>query len=84
MGSPAVVAIGAVWRALDHCLAGWRKEEKLHHWWVYPPNGGVPYRSFPLGVRGQGDRAEIQMGHVRKLARQFDVSECMDRQLKAR
>jgi hypothetical protein len=48
---------------------------------VYPPGGGAAFY-LPQGEHGAGERAEIERGHVRKMARQFGVLEEMKSALK--
>ncbi|MCB9905255.1 MAG: hypothetical protein H6831_12680 [Planctomycetes bacterium] len=66
---------------MDECLPGCRWVEGQHRWHVYPPKGGAVFY-LPQGEHGAGDRAEIERGHVRKMARQFGVLEEMKRALK--
>lgn len=76
-----MVMLADVWRALDVCLPGCKREQKLHRWWVYPPKGPA-YRALPLGAHGQrrANCVEIEFGHVRSMARQFGVLECFEKQ----
>jgi hypothetical protein len=59
---------------LDACAPGARIEEKTHHYWVYWSNV-APYR-LPLGKHGRRDNPEIQRGHVKKMARYFEILDC--------
>ena len=68
-----------VWKALDECLPGHAKRETDHHWVVYPPDKQPPYRRLPQGGHGRGNRAEIERGHVKSMARQFEVLDCFKR-----
>jgi hypothetical protein len=77
MGELALVALEDVWRALETCAPGFRAEATMHHWVVYPPGGGAPYRRLPLGPHGRRDRVRIEAGHIRKMARQFEILDCM-------
>jgi len=77
VASFGTVSLADVWRALDACLPGYRRVEKKHHWWVYPPVG-EPYRSLPLGEHGSRRNVSIERGHVRKLGRQFAVLDCLE------
>jgi hypothetical protein len=56
-------------------VPGFRMVTKPHHLWVYPKSG-EPYR-LPRGGHGDGARAEIERGHIRRMARQFGVIDCM-------
>ena len=77
MSSHGTVAVGDVWRALDRCLPGYKKFEKKHNWWIYPPTAGAPPFMLPLGQHGKRVTADIQRGHVKRMARQFGITDCM-------
>lgn len=47
---------------------------------VYPPNG-EPFYSLPRGAHGKGSRAEIENGHIKRMARQFRVLNELRKQL---
>jgi hypothetical protein len=49
---------------------------------VYPPDGKPPFY-LPQGRHGAVDRAEIERGHIRKMARQFGVLDCMEKRINA-
>jgi hypothetical protein len=72
VGSAGRIRLRSIREALDQCLPGCRWEVGQHRWHVYPPNGGAKFY-LPKGEHGTGDRAEIERGHVRKMARQFGV-----------
>ena len=82
MTSSGRIQVKLVKAALQTCLPGCRWEKKKHLWWIYPPNGDPPGR-LPLGEHGRRDRAEIERGHVKSLARQFGVLEKMQESLSA-
>lgn len=63
------VELKDLWAALEHCLPGYHKEKKEHHWWVWHPSGGPPYRRVSLGKHGNRVRANCYVGHVRSLVR---------------
>ena len=65
---------------LDACAPGYTIEEKEHHYWVR--RGTKAFRSLPLGKRGSGSGARIELGFVRKMARQLDLDpSCVGRHL---
>lgn len=76
MGSSGTIRLSVIKEALGQCLPGCRWESGKHRWHVYPPNGGACFH-MPTGDHGSGERAEIQRGHVKKMARQFKIEECM-------
>ena len=78
MSTKGQVALEDVWAALHTCLPGWRATQKQHRWWVYPPNGGAPFM-LPLGAHGRRKDVEVQRGHVKSMARQFGILDCMTR-----
>jgi len=75
------VPLGAVWKALDFCLPGHRVVEKTHHWWIYPPTDAPPYMRIPKGGHGSRRKVRIECGHVKCMARQFGILDCMIEQI---
>lgn len=72
-----LAALADVWAMLDDCAAGNTKHDHDHSWCIRWR--GLTYPDLPLGQHGRGrttGRAEIQLGHVRQLARQFGIEEC--------
>jgi hypothetical protein len=51
--------------------------QKLHNWWVYPPGKDKPPFMIPLGEHGKRSNPPTQRGHIKKMARQFGISDCM-------
>ncbi len=74
-----MVALAEVWRALNHCLPGYKATAKKHNWWVYPP-AGAPFM-LPLGPHGKRSNVSIQRGHVKSMARQFGILDCVQVQI---
>lgn len=66
---------------LDACAPGSRIEQKLHHFWVFMPNTGPVYRGLPLGKHGTRRNPEIEIGHVRRMARSLGILECAQEQI---
>lgn len=60
---------------LDACAPGWRYEDKKHRRWVYYGKVKEAFK-LPLGQHGRRRNPEIQPGHVRGLARHFDILDC--------
>jgi len=76
VSSLGTVRLDRVWAALDVCLPEWKKIKKEHNWWILPPGGG-PRFNMPLGGHGARKRVEVQRGHVKRMARQFEIEECV-------
>ena len=86
MGSSGVVTLEQIIAMLEACAPGYEREEKEHHHWVRY-NGRVYWR-LPKGAhrhRGaRSGRAEIEIGHVRKMVRFLDIdSDCAAQHLPA-
>lgn len=79
MPGTGTVLVQSVWDALDECMIGWRTVGSDHYWTIYPPGGGDPYRSFPLGPHGNKKKARVEKGHVRKMARFLGILECVQK-----
>ena len=79
MGSSAFVSLKDVWAMLEHCLgAKWSKRQTKHHWRV---SLGAQLVALPLGPHGPRRNVEIEVGHVRHLARTFSILDCAKDQL---
>jgi hypothetical protein len=63
-----------VWRALEECAPGYSVEEKTHRKWIF--HNGKVYRGFPKGEHGTRN-PEVEIGHVRRLARFFEILCCL-------
>ena len=79
MSSSGTIALGEIWSMLDHCAPGYSKKERKHNWLVM--YRGISYPSLPLGPHGARKNPEIQIGHVKNLARQFRILDCARTQL---
>lgn len=62
---------------LDECAPGAVIESKPHKNWVHWR--GRTYWSLPLGKHGNRQNPEIQVGHVKKMARFFEILDCAKR-----
>lgn len=82
MPSSGRISLNEIKAALSTCLPGCRWDEGPHKWCIYPPGGGFPFY-MPKGEHGMGWRAEIERGHIRKMARQFGVLDKLKEQLPA-
>jgi len=81
VGSRGLFLLRDIRDALDHCLPGCRWILGDHNYTIQPPKGAPPYRPFPSGAHGKGWRAEIEVGHVKRMARQFGILDCMKQTL---
>jgi len=80
MGPSRLIQLERVWRMLDECLPGYERRATDHHHRITAPDGRI-YPSLPLGAHGRRQNAEIQVGHVRSMARFFEIEECARRVL---
>ena len=67
MSSFGQVELREVWEMLGTCAEGWTKKEYTHFWCVMY-NG----RTHPSLLK----RVEIQIGHVKKMARHLGILDC--------
>jgi hypothetical protein len=65
-----------VWAALEKCTPDMTVVVKTHRKWITV--GGKTFRGFPNGAHG-GRNPEVEIGHVRRMARFFDILDCMKR-----
>ena len=79
MSSFGTIPLSVVWAMLDHCAPGHTRVAKKHNWIVR--FGTLTYPRFPLGEHGARKDPEIQIGHVRNLARHFGIVECAKSQI---
>lgn len=79
MGPRRLVNLKVVWEALQLCAPGFSTRKTDHHWHVTYQER--TYRALPLGKHGHRRNAEIEVGHVRHMARFLGVFECVSRQL---
>lgn len=74
MGSFGTIALQANWQMLERCAPGHTRQMRTHHWVIR--FNGKTYPTLPLGPHGKRENPEIQIGHVRKLARHLGILEC--------
>lgn len=79
MTSSGLVTFKEIQAALGICAPGASIRKKLHHFWV--SYNGLTFRGLPLGKHGLRENPEIEVGHVRKMARYLGILECMKQQL---
>lgn len=56
---------------LEACAPGCDIRETTHHYCIR--YGGRTYPAFPKGEHGRGRRAEIEIGHIRKMIRHLHI-----------
>lgn len=68
---------------LEACAPGARLEARKHRNWVhYNGQTYLTYRGLPLGKHGKSrQNAEIEVGHVKKMARFFEILPCAKQHL---
>ncbi|MEW5743169.1 MAG: hypothetical protein AB1938_29915 [Myxococcota bacterium] len=74
MSSFGTVGLKRIWDMLEHCAPGFEKKKTTHNWRV-TWNGNC-FPSLPLGPHGKRDNAEIQVGHIKKMARTLGIYDC--------
>ena len=74
----AQIKISAVKSALEKCAPGYSWVPTMHK--VRVSFKGKTYPSFPVGSHGSTN-PEIQLGHVRQLARHLNILSCFKRVL---
>jgi hypothetical protein len=78
VSSANVVPLADVWAMLDACAPGHHREEHGDHKWDVR-FGARRFPRLPVGAHGRGrhtGRAEIYIGHIRKLVRTLEITEC--------
>lgn len=72
------VSHSAVWKMLRKCAPGHTRELKTHYYWIGYKD--KTYRSFPKGAHGSKD-PDVELGHVRKMARHLEILDCAKKYL---
>ena len=81
MTSSGQVKFKEIRKMLDACAPGAVIEHKLHHTWI--TWGGKTYRGLPLGAHGSRKNPEIEVGHVKRMARFFEILPCARKEIEA-
>jgi hypothetical protein len=79
MPSYGQVSLREIEKMLDDCAPGAVVVPKPHHNWV--TWNGKTYRGLPRGKHGARRNPEIEVGHVRRMARFFEILECAEAQI---
>jgi hypothetical protein len=81
MPSTGQIPLKAILMMLEACAPGARLVEKTHHYWVMA--NGLCYRNLPLGPHGHRRDVDIEVGHVRKMARYLGILDCAKTQIES-
>jgi len=81
MPSSGQVRFKEIVEMLDVCAPGADIQHKLHHTWI--TYNGQTYRGLPLGKHGNRKNAEIEVGHVKRMARFFEILPCAKQEIQA-
>jgi len=79
MTPAGLVTFKALREMLDACAPGARIVPKEHRNWVL--YNGLTFRGLPLGEHGHRKNPEIQVGHIRKMARHLGILDCAKRHI---
>lgn len=79
MGSAGLITLKEIIAILDDCAPGAVIESKVHKNWVLW-NGRI-WWDLPLGKHGHRKNPEIQVGHVKRMMRFFDILDCAKKYL---
>lgn len=79
MVSSGLVPLKAIRKMLDACAPGARIVAKKHRNWVLYK--GLTFRGLPLGEHGRRENPEIEIGHVKTMARHLGILDCARRLL---
>lgn len=79
MASTGLVSFREILEMLRVCAPGARIVSKLHRNWVL--FNGLTYRNLPLGKHGARKNPEIEVGHVRSMARHLGILDCAKTQI---
>ena len=66
---------------LDGCAKGHARKQTKHHWRIM--YGDRTYHDFPLGEHGARKDPDIQIGHIKKMARHLGILECAKKRIQA-
>jgi hypothetical protein len=75
MASSGRVPLSEIWAMLGACAPMHTRKATKHYWRITIPDGQT-YPNFPLGEHGARKDPEIQVGHIRKMARHLGILEC--------
>jgi hypothetical protein len=69
------IELDRIWKMLDACLPGWYLRTTDHRHRIFC-TGRPIYPGLPVGEHGHRRNAEIKGGHVRNMARHFNIEDC--------
>jgi hypothetical protein len=74
MASRGTVSLPDIEAMLSDCMPGHTMVKKKHRYLIHWK--GKDFGRLPLGEHGKRTRVEIEVGHIRALARAFDITDC--------
>lgn len=80
MPSKGTVRLKEIFKMLDECAPGHEKRLADHYWHI--KYKGKHYGNFPKGEHGSKNPS-IQIGHIKKIVRFFDIEDCAKKFLPA-
>jgi hypothetical protein len=81
MPSSGQVSLREIEDMLEDCAPGAVIVPKPHHNWVVWKS--FTYRGLPRGKHGARRNPEIEVGHVKRMARFFEILDCAKRNIPA-
>lgn len=81
MVSTGQVSLKKIKEMLEACAPGARLVPKEHRMWVLYKS--LTWRGLPLGEHGTRKNPEIEIGHVRRMARHLGILECAKREIES-
>ena len=78
MAGHGQVKLRFVWKMLGICAPGYTAKQTTHHFQIDYNNKRYP----ALPNDGHTKRPEVELGHIKKLARHLGIEECAKRVLK--
>lgn len=79
MSGSGTIQIKKIWELLDACAPGYKKYPHGDHKWDVH-FGTKRFPRLPLGGHGRKrkvGRADVELGHMRAMCRQFGITECV-------
>ena len=67
----------AIWAMMKVCAPGYTAKKTTHYYRI--DYNGKRYPTFPNGEHNK--KREIELGHIKKMARHFGIEECAQREL---
>ena len=81
MTSSGTVPLKTIWAMLDECAPGWNKTERTHNWVIQ--YNRLTFHRLPKGEHGARKNPDIQVGHVKQMARLLQILPCAQQKIPA-